>query len=269
MPMVFACSVSHTPGIRAWADAPPAELKERFYAGYDILREKLWASQPDTILIISSEHFANFFLDCMPAFAIGQAERYFGPIEPWVKIAQGYTRGDPELSKRLLATCYAEGLELNYSSELQLDHGIMIPLSFLDPGRELPVVPLIINCMTYPMPTQKRCYELGRILEKSLRSHERRVAVVAAGGLSHAPGERMHGNIDSEFDLAFLGQLESGDVEAFTAYTDEVLESRGLGTHEIRTWVALAGVANGARATTIFYEPVVEWATGCALLHYE
>lgn len=269
MPMVFACSVSHTPGIRAWADAPPSDQKERFYAGYDVLREKLRAAQPDTILIISSEHFANFFLDSMPAFAIGQAERYFGPIEPWVRIAQGYSRGDPALSKQLLATCYAEGLEPNYSSELQLDHGIMIPLSFLDPGRELPVVPLIINCMTYPMPTQKRCYELGRILEMALRSQERRVAVVAAGGLSHAPGERMHGNIDPEFDRAFLEQLESGDVKGFTAYTDEALESRGLGTHEIRTWVALAGVANGARAKTIFYEPVVEWATGCALLYYE
>ncbi len=269
MPMVFACSVSHTPGIRAWADAPPADQKERFYAGYDSLRERLWAAEPDTILIVSSEHFANFFLDSMPAFAIGQAERYFGPIEPWVKIAQGYTRGDQELSGQVLDTCYAEGLELNYASELKLDHGIMIPLSFLDPGRELPVVPLIVNCMTYPMPTQERCYELGRTLAKALQSHERRVAVVAAGGLSHAPGERMHGKIDSEFDRAFLRQLEAGDVEAFTAYTDDELEKRGLGTHEIRPWVALAGVANGARAQTIFYEPVVEWATGCALLYYE
>ena len=210
MPMVFACSVSHTPGIRAWADAPPTDQKERFYASYDVLREKLWAAQPDTILIISSEHFANFFLDCMPAFAIGQSERYFGPIEPWVKIAQGYSRGDPELSSQLLATCYAEGLEPNYSSELQLDHGIMIPLSFLDPGRELPVVPLIINCMTYPMPTQKRCYELGRILEMALRSQERRVAVVAAGGLSHAPGERIHGNIDPAIPMRCSSYAGSG-----------------------------------------------------------
>ena len=269
MPMVFACSVSHTPGIRAWADAPPSDQKERFYAGYEDLRRRLWAAQPESILIISSEHFANFFLDCMPAFAIGQAERYFGPIEPWVKITPGYTRGDPGLSGQLLDTCYSEGLELSYASELQLDHGIMIPLSFLDPGRDLPVVPLIINCMTYPMPTQKRCYELGRSLAKSLQFHERRVAVVAAGGLSHAPGERMHGSIDPEFDQAFLRQLEADDVDALTGYSDETLEQRGLGTHEIRTWVALAGVANGARARTIFYEPVVEWATGCALLYYE
>ena len=267
--MVFACSVSHTPGIRAWADAPPKEVKERFYAGYEDLRKRLWAARPEAILIISSEHFANFFLDCMPAFAIGQAEKYFGPIEPWVKIAQGYTRGDPELSRQLLGACYDGGLELTYASELKLDHGIMIPLSFLDPGRELPVVPLIVNCMTYPMPTQKRCYELGRILAKALESHERRVAVVAAGGLSHAPGERMHGDIDPDFDRAFLRHLESNDIDALTAYTDEALEQRGLGTHEIRTWVALAGVANGARAHTIFYEPVAEWATGCALLHYE
>ena len=269
MPMVFACSVSHTPGIRAWADAPPQEQKERFYAGYERLRERLWEAEPEAILIVSSEHFANFFLDCMPAFAIGQADTYFGPIEPWVKIPQGYTRGDPELSQQLLNACYGEGVELNYASELKLDHGIMIPLSFLDPGRELPVVPLIINCMTYPMPTQKRCHELGRILAEALQSQDRRVAVVAAGGLSHAPGERMHGDIDPEFDRAFLRQLETDDIEAFTAYTDEALEQRGLGTHEIRPWVTLAGVANGARARTIFYEPVVEWATGCALLYYE
>ena len=71
MPMVFACSVSHTPGIRAWADAPPQEQRERFYAGYERLRERLWDAEPEAILIVSSEHFANFFLDCMPAFAIG------------------------------------------------------------------------------------------------------------------------------------------------------------------------------------------------------
>lgn len=269
MPMVFACSVSHTPGIRAWAEGAPAEQRERFYSHFDELRERMLAAEAEVILIISSEHFANFFLDCMPAFTMGQADSYFGPVEPWVKIEQGVSRGDPELSDRLLKACYAAGVELNYANELKLDHGIMIPLSFLDPDRELPVVPLIINAMTYPMPTQKRCYELGRVLAGALATDPRRVAVVAAGGLSHAPGERMHGDIDTEFDAEFIRRLEAHDVEAFTSYTDEELERRGLGTHEIRAWVAVAGVAEGRQAKSVFYEPVVGWATGCGLLYYE
>ena len=269
MPMVFACSVSHAPGIRAWPDAPDTELKERFYAKFQTLRRKMLATKPETLLIISSEHFTNFFLDCMPAFTIGQADEYFGPVEPWVRIKQGVSTGNPSVSKRLLEACYKNGIELTYSQEMKLDHGIMIPLSFLDPMHDLPVTPLIINAMTYPMPTQKRCYELGKTLYKALENEKERVAVIAAGGLSHAPGEHTHGNIDAQFDREFIRQITEKDVDAFTSYSDKELESRGLGTHEIRTWVTMAGIAENLQAKPLFYEPIPAWATGCGLLYYD
>ena len=269
MPLVFACSMSHTPGIRAWPNAAEPSQKERLYAGFEALRERLEAANPDSILIISSEHFANFFLDCMPAFTMGQADSYFGPVEPWVKIEQGFNAGDPELSKRLLNACYEAGIELNYAHEMKLDHGTMIPLSFLDPARKLPLVPLIINAMTYPMPKQRRCYELGQALRNALDKETRRVAVVAAGGLSHAPGERIHGKIDSKFDEEFIRRLVANDVDAFTSYTDEEIEQLGLGTHEIRAWVTLAGIAEGRQANPLFYEPINAWATGCGLRYYD
>lgn len=269
MSMVFACSVSHTPGIRAWPEGAPPEQRERFYSRFEELRDRMLAANPDAILIISSEHFANFFLDCMPAFTMGQAAEYFGPVEPWVKIEQGLSAGDPELAARLLNACYRDGIELNYAHEMKLDHGIMIPLSFLDPDRSLPIVPLIINAMTYPMPKQSRCYDLGRALGRALEADPCRVAVVAAGGLSHAPGERIHGNIDTEFDREFIRRLTEHDVDALTSYTDTELEKTGLGTHEIRSWVAAAGVAAGRQAKPLFYEPIVAWATGCGLLYYE
>ena len=97
----------------------------------------------------------------------------------------------------------------------------------------------------------------------------RRVAVVAAGGLSHAPGERIHGSIDTAFDLEFIRRLTANDVDGFTSYTDEEIERLGLGTHEIRAWVAVAGIAEGRQAKCLFYEPIVTWATGCGLLYYE
>ncbi len=269
MSVTFACSVSHTPGITAWAEAPPAELKERFYGAYGELRTMLEAAEPEAILIVSSEHFANFFLDCMPAFTLGVAQSYFGPIEPWLKVEQGVTPGEPELAERLLQACYAAGFELNYANELKLDHGTMVPLSFLNPDRKIPVVPLIVNCMTYPLPQLSRCYALGTVIGKALEADPRRVAVVAAGGLSHAPGERMHGQIDTEFDRRFLERLQDGDGEALQSYSDSELEKRGLGTHEIRTWVTVAGINAGRDARVLFYEPIAAWATGCGLVCYE
>jgi aromatic ring-opening dioxygenase catalytic subunit (LigB family) len=144
----------------------------------------------------------------------------------------------------------------------------LVPLSFLDPERALPVVPLIVNAMTFPMPQPARCYSLGQILGAALEADASRVAVVATGGLSHAPGERMHGDIDTEFDADFLRRLTAGDGDALISYTDDEMTSRGLGTHEIRTWITLAGICSGRSADVLYYEPVPAWATGCSLLSY-
>ena len=268
MPVVFACSASHTPGIRAWPEAPDADIKDRFFSEYHNLGEELQAANPDAILIISSEHFANFFLDGMPAFTIGQGQSHFGPIEPWLKVEQGHSPGNPELAQRLIDASYESGFEIHYSHELKLDHGTMVPLSFLDPDRSLPVVPLIVNCMTFPMPLPSRCYELGRTLGVALEQNKCRVAVVAAGGLSHAPGERTHGNIDTDFDQEFLRRLCAGDGKEITNYTDDEMTERGLGTHELRTWIMLAGICPERSAKVLFYEPILPWATGCSLLKY-
>ena len=268
MPIVFACSVSHTPGIRAWPDAPPADQKQRFFGSYEQLGEELRASKPDAILVITSEHFANYFLDGMPAFTIGQGEHHFGPVEPWLNVEQGLSPGDPELAATLLDACFEAGIEPHYSHELKLDHGTMVPLSFFDPDRAIPVVPLIINAMTFPMPLPGRCYALGQALGKALADDSKRVAVVGTGGLSHAPGERILGDIDSEFDQEFLRRLKTNDGEALSRYSDDEMTERGLGTHEIRTWITIAGMFPTGEAEVRFYEPVQAWATGCGLLSY-
>ena len=53
--------------------------------------------------------------------------------------------GDPAFAAALLDGCYGAGFELAFSDELDLDHGTMLPLHFLLPGGEIPVVPVIIN----------------------------------------------------------------------------------------------------------------------------
>jgi hypothetical protein len=117
------------------------------------------------------------------------------------------------------------------------------------------------------MPTPKRCFAFGQFLGKNLAGCEKRVAVVATGGLSHWPGEAKHGKINIPFDRKFLDILISGDRAKLSAYSHEEINlEAGSGGHEIRTWIALAGALPEWRAELLAYEPVVPWATGCGLV---
>ena len=39
-----------------------------------------------------------------------------------------------------------DSVDVAYSEEWKFDHGIMVPLNFLTPNYDLPVIPVNINC---------------------------------------------------------------------------------------------------------------------------
>ena len=101
MPISYACAVSHAPGMTAWANAAPPEQKD---AHLWRLRAAARASSTpagrEVLILLTSEHWANFFLDHIGAFCIGRAASYRGPIEPWLKIDKAEIKGDPALAAR-------------------------------------------------------------------------------------------------------------------------------------------------------------------------
>ena len=184
MPIVFACAASHAPGMTAWTEAAPKEQSEKFLGSYRELGKRLAATKPDTIVALTVEHWANFFLNCMPAFCIGRAEYYDGPIEEWLRIPKARVGGDVKLSTELIDACLDSRFDPMFSDELLFDHATFLPLHFLNPGMALPVVPVIINTLTPPMPTAKRCFAFGEFLGQVLQRSEKRIALIATGGLS-------------------------------------------------------------------------------------
>jgi 2,3-dihydroxyphenylpropionate 1,2-dioxygenase len=269
MPIVFACAASHAPGMTAWTEAAPKEQADNFLASYRKLGEMLGASKPDTIVAFTVEHWANFFLNSMPAFCIGRSDHYDGPIEEWLRIPKARVPGDAKLATELIDACLDGGFDPTFSDELLFDHATFLPLHFLNPNMAVPVVPVIINALTPPMPTAKRCFALGQFLGKVLEQHPKRIAIIATGGLSHWPGEAKHGKINIPFDKKFLETLIGGDRSKLTEYTHEEINlEAGSGGHEIRTWIALAGAVQNWKAEVIAYEPVVPWATGCGLVAF-
>ena len=212
--------------------------------------------------MLTSEHWANFFLDHIGAFCVGKAESYSGPVEPWLKIERQKIKGDPALAAELIEAAYDNGFEPSFAHELEFDHGTMVPLHFIAPRMDRPVVPVIFNTLASPQPSAQRCLELGRVIGEVAAKSKKRIGLIATGGLSHDPGEKNHGIIDTEFDRHFLAAMATAMARRFSRYYRAEFAKAGAGAFELLSWVALVGALGGRKGEVVAYEAVKPWATG-------
>ena len=131
-----------------------------------------------------------------------------------------------------------------------------------------PVVPVIFNTLASPQPTARRCLELGRVIGEVAAKSKKRIGLIATGGLSHDPGEKNHGIIDTEFDRHFLAAMVDGDAETLSRYTRAEFAKAGAGAFELLSWVALVGALGGRKGEVVAYEAVKPWATGVGLMTF-
>ena len=270
MSLVFSGVCSHAPGITGRADRAPVEQKEALYAAFDDMRARLHATRPDAIIVIAAEHFANFFMNNMPAYAMGMADGYDGPIEDpaWLAIPKRRAKGDPDLSQRLIAEVQ-QTVDVAFAEEWRFDHGIMVPLHFLDPHNELTVIPANINCQGPPLTPLHRAWAFGEALRRAAESVPERIALVGTGGISHWPATPDSGRINEAWDRDFLDRWSRGDKAAMLDYSDaRTYAEAGQGGFEIRTFIAAAAAARG-RGTVQYFEPIPIFAVGCTVATME
>jgi 2,3-dihydroxyphenylpropionate 1,2-dioxygenase len=266
MSLVFAGVCSHAPGITGRAHLADAAEKDALHAELYRLGDSLREARPDALIVIAAEHFANFFLDNMPAYAMGMADRYEGPIEDpgWLGIARTTVPGDAALSQRLIREVMEE-VDVAFAEEWKFDHGIMVPLHFLTPRFDLPVIPANINCQGPPLTPLKRAWAFGAALRRACDAVPERIAIVGTGGISHWPATPDSGRINEAWDRAFLERWARNDREALLAYSDEATyREAGQGGFEIRTFIAVAAAARG-QGTIRAYMPVPIFSVGCTV----
>ena len=165
------------------------------------MRERIEAAKPDALIVVAAEHFANFFMNNMPAYCMGMAEQYEGPIEDeeWLAIKRRRIPGNPDLSGRLIRSVM-EDTDLAYAEEWKFDHGIMVPLNFLTPRYDLPVIPVNINCQGPPLTPLHRAWRFGQALRRACDEQPERIALVGTGGVSHWPATPDSGVINEAWD---------------------------------------------------------------------
>ena len=215
MPIVFACAASHAPGMTAWTEAAPKEQADNFLGNYRKLGARLAGAKPDVIVALTVEHWANFFLNAhagllhRPRRALRRSDRRMA------ENSKSTSARRCKIANEMIDACLHGGFDPTFSDELLFDHATFLPLHFLNPNMAIPVVPVIINTLTPPMPTAKRCFAFGQFLGRALEKIPKRIALIATGGLSHWPGEAKHGKINVPFDKIFLAKSNQRQSRAF------------------------------------------------------
>ncbi|MEU0485808.1 AmmeMemoRadiSam system protein B [Streptosporangium sp. NPDC006013] len=305
--IVLGIGASHSTLMNTnWDEVAHQEDAQRFRAGLGEARELVEAARPDAVVVIGSNHFRGFFLDLMPAFTVGVAE--------CVGSGESGTPGGPlpvdtELARKLMWSLSDADFDAAFSLRLQVDHGITHALQYLLPDLDVPIVPVVMNMFAPPLPSLARCDAFGAELRRAIESdgQDKRVLVVASGGLSHrlpwpkwfsamSDDDRFlveawlngrdswkdyevrrrqiilaaESDINPEFDRRFLELLLEGDLSEILAKSAAEIEAEaGNGAQEIRSWVAMSRAVGPAKGRVLAYEPIDKWITGMAVAALE
>jgi aromatic ring-opening dioxygenase catalytic subunit (LigB family) len=265
-------AASHGPIIvRDW-DKLPASLQARFTKNFREVGRRIAAAKPDVLVVISPDHWVNFFLNNLPTVCIGVGDENDGPPEPFMASFPYKTLpGDGGFGQHLMRSALDHGFDPSASYRLTLDHGFCIPLWLADLPQMPRIVPVIINALQDPMPTVARSLQLGHMIANAIASYpsNARIAVLGTGGLSHSIGEPTMGDIDESFDRTALDALRGHDDAVVAATIGDALVHSGNGSHEVRCWVVAHGAAGKSTFELIDYMACPEVYVGCAFGSWE
>ena len=246
--IVGGIASSHTPTIGFALDTNKQQDKvwAPIFEGYKPVQRWLAEKQPDVLFFIFNDHITSFFFDHYSHFALGVGDKY------WVADEGGGARklppinGHPGLARHVANGLVADEFDMSYFQGKGLDHGCFSPLSLLWPHEPTwpgAIVPLQVGVLEFPIPSARRCFNLGKSLRKAIESYpeDLKVALVGTGGLSHqVHGERAGFN-NTPWDMEFLELLEK-DPEALTRLTiAEFAERGGFEGSEVIMWLIMRG----------------------------
>ena len=245
--IVAAIGVPHTPNF--------PDLVARLGPGCEVARlfaeveQQLAAVQPDVIVVFDSDHLNTFFFNNMPTFCVGAADLTSGPND-LTKMPRYTVPIDSFLARRINEHGVRSGFDLSLSQEFEVDHSILVPLHFVTPRMNIPIVPIFINGLSPPIPGAKRCYALGEMVRAAIAGwpQKTRVAILASGSFSLEIGgpKIPHGQRSGVPDPAWAQRvqylLQAGMINDLLeeATTERMLSAGNIGG-ELLNWIAMLG----------------------------
>jgi protocatechuate 4,5-dioxygenase beta chain len=241
-------ATSHVPAIGAALDLGKVDEPywKPVFAGYEWTRRWIAREKPDVVILVYNDHATAFMLDMVPTFAIGCADSFVPADEGWGPRPVPVVPGHPQLAAHLAQSLILDEFDMTILNEMEVDHGLTVPLSLMF-GRvsEWPVkvIPICVNVTQYPPPSGDRCWRLGESLARAVGRYdeELNVQIWGTGGMSHQLQGARAGLINQEFDRRFLDNL-SADPAALRriSHVEYVRESGSEGI-ELIMWLIMRG----------------------------
>jgi protocatechuate 4,5-dioxygenase beta chain len=246
--VVGGVGCSHVPAVGAAIDK--GKTGEPYWAPYfaKVGPARDWIAEvdPDVCIVVYNDHAYAFSLEVIPTFALGLAAEFHPADEGYGPRPVPVVEGHPELAWHLAESLILDEFDLTLVNEMDVDHGLTVPLSVLFGQPEAwpcRVIPLCVNVIQYPPPTGHRCFRLGQAIRRAVDSFEggERVVVFGTGGLSHQLQAQRAGLINTDFDQAFLDGLVA-DPEAVARIPHvEYLREAGSEGIEMVMWLVMRG----------------------------
>lgn len=273
--IIGGLAVSHTPTIGFAVDHDKQEEAAwaPIFESFKPIRNWLIERKPDVLFYIFNDHVTSFFFDHYSAFALGVDDHYDVADEGGGKRDLPAIGGHAALSRHIGNSLMADEFDMSFFRDKPVDHGLFSPMSALMPFKEgwpVDVVPLQVGVLQFPIPSAKRCYNLGKALRRAIESYpeDLNVAIVATGGVSHqVHGERCGFN-NPEWDAQFVDLLVN-DPERLTEITlAEYATLGGMEGSEVITWLIMRG-ALSANVSVLHQDYYLPSMTGIATLLLE
>ena len=271
---------SHVPAIGAALDQGKhtEPYWQPVFAGYDFSKQWLKDNRPDVIFLVYNDHATAFGLEMIPTFAIGTAARFQPADEGYGARPVPPVIGHPELASHIAQSVIQDDFDLTIVNRMDVDHGLTVPLSLMCGAQDpvhgawpCPVIPFAVNVVQYPVPSGRRCYNLGRAIRKAVESYDAplKVQIWGTGGMSHQLQGPRAGLINAEWDNRFLDRLIADPQGLSTVPHIEYVREAGSEGIELVMWL----IARGAMADSpplvkhrFFHVPASNTAVGHLIL---
>jgi gallate dioxygenase len=196
--IIGAIATSHTPTIGFAYDGKKQDdpVWKPIFEAYEPITAWLQEKKPDALFYIYNDHVTTLFFDHYSPFVLGIGEEYQVADEGGGARPLPPIKGHGKLARHIGQYLVADEFDMSFFQDKPLDHGFFSPMSVMlphEPDWPIPIVPLQMGVLQFPVPSAKRCYKLGQSLRTAIESYPEDIDVVlvATGGLSHqVQGER-------------------------------------------------------------------------------
>lgn len=260
--IVGALGVPHTPAFPALVarDGPDCETA-RLFAEQRRQLEALW---PDAFVMFDTDHLNTFFFDNLPIYAIGVADQFEGPNDDVAHLPPRQLSSDRAFAQHLHRSVVGNDFDVSLVENFTVDHSVAVPMHFLGFEKNAAIIPFFISGHVPPLPSARRCFELGKSLRAAIESWPKaaRVVVIGSGSFSlevYGPWinpDQSFGVPNPEWASRVFELLRAGEVETLLdETTPQQLKKAGNVGGEILNWIAMLGAAGRGKPDWIELQP--------------